>query len=109
MSVFDNKNKKNSKKNFAFVEDKSIDLNQTPKSIEELNKAGRGSQRKDTATTIAKPKGKAGRPKLEHIQEKEVVSLFLTKEQKEELRQRAKKADLPMTKYIIIKLFGLDI
>lgn len=104
MSVFD-KNKKNSKKGFAFVEDKSIDLNQTPKSIEELNKAGRGSLKKDTT----KPKGKVGRPKLEHIQEKEVVSLFLTKEQKEELRQRAKKADLPMTKYIMIKIFGLDI
>lgn len=92
-------NKKGKKSYFSALEDTSIDMTKTPNSLEELKKAGRGNN---------KPKKPRGRPKSE-LQDKEVVSLFLTKEQKEELRQRAKKADLPMSKYIMIKIFGLDI
>lgn len=100
MSVLD-KNNKSKKSYFSALEDTSIDMTKTPNSLEELKKAARGNVQNKT-------KKSRGRPKSE-LQDKEVVSLFLTKEQKQQLRQRAKKADLPMTKYIMIKVFGLDI
>lgn len=108
MSVFDDKKTKSKKSYFAAtsIEDTSIDMTKIPKSIDELKKAGRGEQRQNTS---AKPKGKRGRPKSEHIQEKESILVFLTKEQKAELKRRAEKADLSMTKYITIKVFGIDI
>ena len=58
------------KKKFAFVDDESIDTNEMPKNLQELNKGGRGVK-------------------------------------KDELRLRAKNANLPMNAYIVVKLFGV--
>ena len=99
MSVFDDKNKK-SKLNFP--DDESIDTEQAPKNLEELNKSGRGAS--------TKAKKSSGRPKLaeSESQTKHGVMLYLTEEQKNKLREKAKKANLPMSHYIMVKLFGID-
>ena len=107
MSVFDDDKKSKGKKQyFVFPEDTSIDTTKTPESLEELKKAGRGEKR--NANAKSQKRGR-GRPKLEHTQEKEPVMVFLTKEQKDELKRRAEKANLSMSKYITLKVFGLDI
>ena len=106
MSVFDDNKKNKSKKQYfgiTSVNDTSVE--QEPKSLEELKKAGRGEARN------SKPQGQKrgrGRPKLEHTQEKEFVMIVLTKEQKDELKRRAEKANLSMSKYIMVKIFGVD-
>ena len=108
MSVFDNNKKNKSKKQYfaaTSIDDTSTDTAPTPKSLDELVKGGRGEARN------SKPQGQKrgrGRPKLEHTQEKEFVMIVLTKEQKDELKRRAEKANLSMSKYIMLKVFGFD-
>lgn len=83
----------------------SVDTKKTPSSLDEPKKARRGRPRKQNTPT--KPKGKGGRPKIQNKEEKESVIFHLNKEQKNELRRRAKKANLPVSSYIIVKLFGV--
>lgn len=101
MSVFDSKNKEKKAK-LAFVDDNSIDTEQTPQSLAELNKSGRGAN--------PSKKGKGGRPKMDKSkkQPKQVIAIHISDEQKAELKARAEKANLSMASYIIVKLFGVD-
>lgn len=93
MSVFDDNKKNKSKKQYfgiTSVNDTSVE--QEPKSLEELKKAGRGEARNN----------KAQKPK------KTGFWVYLNEEQKENLQARAKKANLSMSKYIMVKIFGVD-
>lgn len=99
MGLFSSKKTKD-EKNYP-----SVDTTKTPSSVDEPKKARRGRPQKQK--TPAKPKGKGGRPKEHDKNEKEIVVFYLNKEQKEELRRRAKKANLPISSYIIVKLFGV--
>lgn len=102
MSVFDKKdenkkeNKAGTKKSFAFVENKE----EKAQSLEKFVK--KPSQK------LIEDKKPRGRPKLLNKKEKIGVWVYLTKEQKQELEIRAKEANLSSSKYIMIKLFGLD-
>lgn len=88
------------KKKFAFVDDESIDTNEMPKNLQELNKSGRGIKKDENQK-------KSGRPLKNDEDKRESLMLYLTKEQKDELRLRAKNANLPMNAYIVVKLFGV--
>ncbi|KGI55177.1 plasmid mobilization protein [Campylobacter sp. MIT 97-5078] len=92
MSVEPKDNAK-AKKSFAFVEDKSMDTNKVPQSLDELIKDSRSKLAKKTNKKNNKNTG---------------IYIYLTEEQKELLRSKAKKANLPMSNYILIKLFGLE-
>ena len=101
------------KKKFAFVEDDSIDLSQTPSSLEELKLSGRGGSKASSATKseLKQPKasqGKRGRPKSENKDKQHSVVIHLNDKQKEMLMAKAKNANLPMSNYIVIKLFGIE-
>ena len=100
------------KKKFAFIENESIDLSQTPSSLEELKLSGRGGSKASNSTKESKqPKasqGKRGRPKSENKDKKHSVVIHLNDKQKEMLMAKAKNANLPMSNYIVIKLFGIE-
>ncbi|MDN5071412.1 hypothetical protein O8C76_10310 [Aliarcobacter butzleri] len=95
-SIFNKKDKKP----FAFVEDNSTKLD--PKeNLEEFVSSGRGQTIKSL-----NPKG---RPKLKEEElKKETVMIYLTKEQKKLLSEKAEKASLSVSKYILLKIFGID-
>lgn len=99
MSVFDKKDDtKKSKKNFAFVEDNSI--NET-KNVDEFINSGRGQNKKSF-----NPKG---RPKINKEDLKNAnILVYLTKEQKIKLEEKAKNASLSVSQYILLKVFGID-
>lgn len=91
--------KKEDSKTFAFVEDNSIEPKE--KNLEEFVSSGRGQTRKSL-----NPKG---RPKLKkEYRKEETIMIYLTKEQKDVLTEKAKKASLSVSKYVILKVFGMD-
>ncbi len=102
MSIFNKNNKEEkeqTKKSFAFIEDNSIEDNID--NVQEFISSGRGTSKKSL-----NPKG---RPKLKKDDLKnETVMIYLTKEQKQQLSERADKASLSLSKYILLKVFGID-
>ena len=103
MSVSNNERKNKSKKQYFATTTNDTSTEQTPKSFDEPIKDG------DEASNSNPQEKGYGRPKLERSQNKESVMIFLTKEQKDELRHRAEKANLSMSKYVMLKIFGLNI
>lgn len=108
MSIFDKDNKKppttlkekKSKSSFAFVEDNSTPKQDTT-DLNEFIASGRGQSRKSL-----NPKG---RPKLDQDEKRdETIVIYLTKEQKELLTDKSKKASLSVSKYVLLKVFGID-
>ena len=91
--------KKNEKKSFAFVEDNSVD--NESKELNEFVSSARGETKK-----ALNPKG---RPKLNNDELKqEQIVIYLTKEQKDEITKRAKQSSLSVSKYVMIKVFGIS-
>ena len=90
---------KNKQKSFAFVEDQN-----TQNSVNELDEfvnSGRGQTKK-----VLNPKG---RPKLNDDELKhEQIIVYLTKEQKDEITKRAKQSSLSVSKYVMLKVFGIN-
>ncbi|MDX9961312.1 MAG: hypothetical protein RBS32_07570 [Aliarcobacter sp.] len=91
--------KKNEKKSFAFVEDQSIENNTTE--IDDFVNSGRGQTKK-----ALNPRG---RPKLkeEELKQEQIV-IYLTQEQKDEITKKAKQSSLSVSKYVLIKIFGIS-
>lgn len=89
----------NKKPKLNFIDNDDTD-SKTAKNLNELNKSGRG----------AKKKGKVGRPKIDESkkQAKRHLLIQLSDEQKAKLEEKAKKANLSMNAYVIVKLFGVD-
>lgn len=90
---------KNQKTKLNFIDNDDTD-SKAAKNLNELNKSGRG----------AKKKGKVGRPKMDESkkQAKRPLLIQLSDEQKAKLEEKAKKANLSMNAYVIVKLFGVD-
>lgn len=107
MGVFDKKgetptDEKKPKRgsSFAFPEDNSSGNTDT-KDLNEFVSSGRGQGKRSL-----NPKG---RPKLDQDERKEeTVVVYLSQEQKEQLQDRAKKASVSVSKYALIKIFGID-
>ncbi len=108
MSIFDKDTKKSedtpkekkTKSSFAFVEDTSLEKKDT-KDLEDFISSGRGQGKKSL-----NPKG---RPKLEQDEKREeTIVIYLTKEQKELLTDKSKRASLSVSKYVLLKVFGID-
>ncbi len=109
MGVFDKKDKKDDTPNdekkqrrssFAFPEDNSSGKTDT-KDLEEFVSSGRGQGKRSL-----NPKG---RPKLNQDEKKEeTVVIYLSEKQKEQLQDRAKKASVSVSKYALLKIFGID-
>ena len=91
--------KKNEKKSFAFVEDQSTENN--TKEIDDFVSSGRGQTKK-----VLNPRG---RPKLreEELKQEQIV-IYLTQEQKDEITKKAKQSSLSVSKYVLIKIFGIS-
>lgn len=89
----------NKKPKLNFIDNDDTD-SKAAKNLNELNKSGRG----------AKKKGKVGRPKMDESkkQAKRPLLIQLSDEQKAKLEEKAKKANLSMNAYVIVKLFGVD-
>lgn len=89
----------NKKPKLNFIDNDDIE-SKAPQNLNELNKSGRG----------AKKKGKVGRPKMDESkkQAKRPLLIQLSDEQKAKLEEKAKKANLSMNAYVIVKLFGVD-
>lgn len=91
--------KKNEKKSFAFVEDNSVD--NESKELNEFVSSARGETKK-----ALNPKG---RPKLNNDELKqEQIVIYLTKEQKDEITKKAKQSSLSVSKYVMLKVFGIS-
>ena len=91
--------KKNEKKSFAFVEDNSVD--NESKELNEFVSSARGETKK-----ALNPKG---RPKLNNDELKqEQIVIYLTKEQKDEITKKAKQSSLSVSKYVLVKIFGIS-
>ncbi len=91
--------KKNEKKSFAFVEDDSLD--NEVKQLDEFVSSARGESKK-----VLNPKG---RPKLNNDELKqEQIVIYLTKEQKDEITKKAKQSSLSVSKYVMLKVFGIS-
>ena len=91
--------KKNEKKSFAFVEDNSVD--NESKELNEFVSSGRGQTKK-----VLNPRG---RPKLnkDELKEEQIV-IYLTNEQKDEITKKAKQSSLSVSKYVLVKIFGIS-
>ncbi|KLD98295.1 plasmid mobilization protein [Aliarcobacter butzleri] len=91
--------KKNEKKSFAFVEDQSVKSG--VKELDEFVSSARGENKK-----VLNPKG---RPKIEKDELKqEQIVIYLTKEQKDEITKKAKQSSLSVSKYVMLKVFGIN-
>ncbi len=90
---------KNKQKSFAFVEDKNTqnDINE----LDEFVNSGRGQTKK-----VLNPKG---RPKLEldELKQEQIV-IYLKKKKKDEITKRAKQSSLSVSKYVMLKVFGIN-
>src|SRR5574344_1722751 len=95
--------KKNDKKSFAFVEDSSINskLDNSVNELDEFVSSARGESKK-----VLNPKG---RPKLktDELKQEQIV-IYLTKEQKDEITKKAKQSSLSVSKYVMLKVFGIN-
>ena len=91
--------KKNEKKSFAFVEDNSVD--NESKELNEFVSSARGKTKK-----TLNPRG---RPKLnkDELKEEQIV-IYLTNEQKDEITKKAKQSSLSVSKYVLVKIFGIS-
>jgi len=91
--------KKNEKKSFAFVEDNSVD--NESKELNEFVSSARGETKK-----ALNPRG---RPKLnkDELKEEQIV-IYLTNEQKDEITKKAKQSSLSVSKYVMLKVFGIN-
>ena len=90
---------KNKQKSFAFVEDQNTQNNVNE--LDEFVNSGRGQRKK-----VLNPKG---RPKLNDDELKhEQIIVYLTKEQKDEITKRAKQSSLSVSKYVMLKVFGIN-
>ncbi|QKJ27317.1 plasmid mobilization protein [Aliarcobacter cibarius] len=90
---------KNKQKSFAFVEDQNTQNNVNE--LDEFVNSGRGQTKK-----VLNPKG---RPKLNDDELKhEQIIVYLTKEQKDEITKRAKQSSLSVSKYVMLKVFGIN-
>ena len=91
--------KKNEKKSFAFVEDKTLEND--VKKIDDFVSSGRGETKK-----ALNPRG---RPKLnkDELKEEQIV-IYLTNEQKDEITKKAKQSSLSVSKYVLVKIFGIS-
>ena len=91
--------KKNEKKSFAFVEDNSVD--NESKVLNEFV----SSARSETKKTL----NPRGRPKLnkDELKEEQIV-IYLTNEQKDEITKKAKQSSLSVSKYVLVKIFGIS-
>ena len=91
--------KKNEKKSFAFVEDNSVD--DESKELNEFVSSARGETKK-----ALNPRG---RPKLnkDELKEEQIV-IYLTNEQKDEITRKAKQSSLSVSKYVLVKIFGIS-
>ena len=91
--------KKNEKKSFAFVEDNSVD--NESKELNEFVSSARGETKK-----TSNPRG---RPKLnkDELKEEQIV-IYLTNEQKDEITKKAKQSSLSVSKYVLVKIFGIS-
>lgn len=105
MSVFKKKEDtpKEKKSSFAFVEDVTdVSEKKETENLDDFITSGRGQAKKKSLN----PKG---RPKLDKNEKKEeTVVIYLSKEQKELLQDKAKKASVSVSKYILLKVFGID-
>ena len=103
MGVFDKNNEKPKEKkpkSFAFVEDNSAEIQDT-KDLDSFVSSGRGQGKRSL-----NPKG---RPKLDQDERKEeTVVIYLSKDQKDQLQEKAKKASVSVSKYALLKIFGID-
>ena len=91
--------KKNEKKSFAFVEDQNTQNNVNE--LDEFVNSGIGQTKK-----VLNPKG---RPKLQKDELKqEQIVIYLTKEQKDEITKKAKQSSLSVSKYVMLKVFGIN-
>lgn len=91
--------KKKEKKSFAFVED-DIEENKE-ENLNAFLTSGRG-QSKQVLNTRGRPK------KAKQDLKTEPVIVYMTKEQKESLQEKAEKSSLSVSKYILLKVFGLE-
>ena len=91
--------RKNEKKSFAFVEDNSVD--NESKELNEFVSSARGETKK-----ALNPRG---RPKLnkDELKEEQIV-IYLTNEQKDEITKKAKQSSLSVSKYVMLKIFGIN-
>ena len=91
--------KKNEKKSFAFVEDKTLEND--VKEIDDFVSSGRGQTKK-----VLNPRG---RPKLnkDELKEEQIV-IYLTNAQKDEITKKAKQSSLSVSKYVLVKIFGIS-
>ncbi|WP_368031273.1 hypothetical protein [Arcobacter sp. s6] len=91
--------KKNEKKSFAFIEDKTLEND--VKELNEFVSSARGETKK-----ALNPRG---RPKLNNDELKqEQIVIYLTKEQKDEITKKAKQSSLSVSKYVLVKIFGIS-
>lgn len=102
MSVFKKEGApKEKKKSFAFPEENEEKNSQDAANLDEFLKSGRGQGKK-----VLNPKG---RPRLEDDEKKqETIMIYVTKDQKETLQTKAKNSSLSVSKYILLKVFGVD-
>ena len=91
--------KKNEKKSFAFVEDKTLEND--VKEIDDFVSSARGETKKTLNSR--------GRPKLnkDELKEEQIV-IYLTNEQKDEITKKAKQSSLSVSKYVLVKIFGIS-
>ena len=90
---------KNKQKSFAFVEDQNTQNNVNE--LDEFVNSGRGQTKK-----VLNPKG---RPKLNEDELKhEQIIVYLTKDQKDEITKKAKQSSLSVSKYVMLKVFGIN-
>ena len=91
--------KKNEKKSFAFIEDKTLEND--VKELNEFVSSARGETKK-----ALNPRG---RPKLnkDELKEEQIV-IYLTNEQKDEITKKAKQSSLSVSKYVLVKIFGIS-
>ena len=69
--------------------------------LDEFVNSGRGQTKK-----VLNPKG---RPKVDKDDLKqEQIVIYLTKEQKDEITKKAKQSSLSVSKYVMLKVFGIN-
>lgn len=91
--------KKNEKKSFAFVEDQNTENNVNE--LDEFINSGKGQTKKVLNTK--------GRPKLDKDELKqEQIVIYLTRDQKDEITKKAKQSSLSVSKYVMLKVFGIN-
>ncbi len=106
MSVFNKEENKEitpkgKKRSFAYVEKTDDSEQSKAKDVNEFINSGRGQEKK-----VLNPKG---RPRLDDEErKKETIMIYVTKEQKDTLQEKAKNSSLSLSKYILLKVFGID-